>query len=332
MNDNESKKTAKFKSSKNSSSNQSVTHEFNTKKKDKVANPYKIQENDAEDVIEFSFANNTNYREIRQISDKSSSSKRESLSDSLQIAKSKEQIPKFPSRNIILKDISSKALTNTINNIRKKDEQNKNSINNTFSFSNIKFKNESSSNYSRDNFARISSGIYPACSIPKYSLRNQKRDQIRIKNNNRDNLGKNIIKSSFQINKDNTQKKKFEFKNKSNTKKIEIEAGTNNTNNSATSLNEEIRALISAIKISNQHMEKRQKNIDENFEKLVKTQEITNNNIIKTNKNIIETNKNIIETNKNIIETNNMLKVFLKSQGISLKNDMKIGKNIRGRK
>ena len=65
-------------------------------------------------------------------------------------------------------------------------------------------------------------------------------------------------------------------------------------------------------------MEKRQKNIDENFAELVKTQEITNNNII--------------ETNKNIIETNNMLKVFLESKGISLKNDMKISKNIRGRK
>ena len=47
-------------------------------------------------------------------------------------------------------------------------------------------------------------------------------------------------------------------------------------------------------------MEKRQKNIDENFAELVKTQEITNNNII--------------ETNKNIIETNNMLKVFLKGK------------------
>ena len=58
-------------------------------------------------------------------------------------------------------------------------------------------------------------------------------------------------------------------------------------------------------------MEKRQKNIDENFAKLVKTQEKTNNNII---------------------ETNNMLKVFLESQGISLKNDMKIGKNARWRK
>ena len=311
MNDNESQKTAKFKYSKNSSSNQSFRNEFNTKKKDKVANPNKMQENEADEVIEFSFANNTNYREIRQISDKSSSSKRESLSDSLQIAKNNEQIPKFPSRNIILKDFSSKALTNTINNIRKKDQQNLNSINNTFSFSNTKFNNKSSSNYSKDNFARISSGIYPTYSISKYSLKNQKRDRIRIKNNNRDNLGKNIIKPSFQINKNNNQKKKLEFNNKSNTKKIGIEAGTNNTNNSATSLNEEIRSLISAIKSSNQLMEKRQKNIDQNFEKLVKTQEKTNNNII---------------------ETNNMLKVFLKSQGISLKNDMKIGKNIRGRK
>ena len=147
MNDNESQKTAKFKYSKNSSSNQSFRQEFNTKKKDKVANPNKMQENEADEVIEFSFANNTNYREIRQISDKSSSSKRESLSDSLQIAKNNEQIPKFPSRNIILKDFSSKALTNTINNIRKKDQQNINSINNTFSFSNIKFNNKSSSNY-----------------------------------------------------------------------------------------------------------------------------------------------------------------------------------------
>ena len=165
------------------------------------------------------------------------------------IAKYKEQIPKFPSRNIILKDFSSKALTNAINNIRKKDQQNINSINNTFRFSNIKFNNKSSSNYSRDNFAKISSGIYPTYSISKYSLRNQKRDRIRIKNNNRDNLGKNIIKTSLQINKNNTQKKKFEFNNKSNTKKIGIEAGTNNTNNSATSLNEEIRSLISAIKV-----------------------------------------------------------------------------------
>ena len=311
MNDNESQKTAKFKYTKNSSSNQSFRNEFNTKKKDKVANPNEMQENEAGEVFEFSFANNINYREIRQISDKSSSSKRESLSDSLQIAKNKEQIPKFPSRNIILKDFSSKALTNTINNIRKKDQQNINSINNTFSFSNIKFNNKSSSNYSRDNFAKISSGIYPTYSISKYSLRNQKRDRIRIKNNNRDNLGKNIIKPSLQINKNNTQKKRFEFNNKSNTKKIEIEAGTNNTNNSATSLNEEIRSLISAIKSSNELMEIRQKNIDENFAKLLKTQEITNNNII---------------------ETNNMLKVFLESKGISLKNDMKISKNIRGRK
>ena len=311
MNDNESQKTAKFKYTKNSSSNQSFRNEFNTKKKDKVANPNEMQENEAGEVFEFSFANNINYREIRQISDKSSSSKRESLSDSLQIAKNKEQIPKFPSRNIILKDFSSKALTNTINNIRKKDQQNINSINNTFSFSNIKFNNKSSSNYSKDNFARISSGIYPTYSISKYSLRNQKRDRIRIKNNNRDNLGKNIIKPSLQINKNNTQKKRFEFNNKSNTKKIEIEAGTNNTNNSATSLNEEIRSLISAIKSSNELMEIRQKNIDENFAKLLKTQEITNNNII---------------------ETNNMLKVFLESKGISLKNDMKISKNIRWRK
>ena len=311
MNDNESQKTAKFKYTKNSSSNQSFRNEFNTKKKDKVANPNEMQENEAGEVFEFSFANNINYREIRQISDKSSSSKRESLSDSLQIAKNKEQIPKFPSRNIILKDFSSKALTNTINNIRKKDQQNINSINNTFSFSNIKFNNKSSSNYSKDNFARISSGIYPTYSISKYSLKNQKKDRIRIKNNNRDNLGKNIIKPSLQINKNNTQKKRFEFNNKSNTKKIEIEAGTNNTNNSATSLNEEIRSLISAIKSSNELMEIRQKNIDENFAKLLKTQEITNNNII---------------------ETNNMLKVFLESKGISLKNDMKISKNIRGRK
>jgi hypothetical protein len=311
MNDNESQKTAKFKYTKNSSSNQSFRNEFNTKKKDKVANPNEMQENEAGEVFEFSFANNINYREIRQISDKSSSSKRESLSDSLQIAKNKEQIPKFPSRNIILKDFSSKALTNTINNIRKKDQQNINSINNTFSFSNIKFNNKSSSNYSKDNFARISSGIYPTYSISKYSLKNQKKDRIRIKNNNRDNLGKNIIKPSLQINKNNTQKKRFEFNNKSNTKKIEIEAGTNNTNNSATSLNEEIRSLISAIKSSNELMEIRQKNIDENFAKLLKTQEITNNNII---------------------ETNNMLKVFLESKGISLKNDMKISKNIRWRK
>jgi hypothetical protein len=311
MNDNESQKTAKFKYTKNSSSNQSFRNEFNTKKKDKVANPNEMQENEAGEVFEFSFANNINYREIRQISDKSSSSKRESLSDSLQIAKNKEQIPKFPSRNIILKDFSSKALTNTINNIRKKDQQNINSINNTFSFSNIKFNNKSSSNYSKDNFARISSGIYPTYSISKYSLKNQKRDRIRIKNNNRDNLGKNIIKPSLQINKNNTQKKRFEFNNKSNTKKIEIEAGTNNTKNSATSLNEEIRSLISAIKSSNELMEIRQKNIDENFAKLLKTQEITNNNII---------------------ETNNMLKVFLESKGISLKNDMKISKNIRWRK
>jgi hypothetical protein len=311
MNDNGSQKTAKFKYTKNSSSNQSFRNEFNTKKKDKVANPNEMQENEAGEVFEFSFANNINYREIRQISDKSSSSKRESLSDSLQIAKNKEQIPKFPSRNIILKDFSSKALTNTINNIRKKDQQNINSINNTFSFSNIKFNNKSSSNYSKDNFARISSGIYPTYSTSKYSLKNQRKDTIRIKNNNRDNLGKNIIKPSLQINKNNTQKKRFEFNNKSNTKKIEIEAGTNNTNNSATSLNEEIRSLISAIKSSNELMEIRQKNIDENFAKLLKTQEITNNNII---------------------ETNNMLKVFLESKGISLKNDMKISKNIRWRK
>jgi hypothetical protein len=311
MNDNESQKTAKFKYTKNSSSNQSFRNEFNTKKKDKVANPNEMQENEAGEVFEFSFANNINYREIRQISDKSSSSKRESLSDSLQIAKNKEQIPKFPSRNIILKDFSSKALTNTINNIRKKDQQNINSINNTFSFSNIKFNNKSSSNYSKDNFARISSGIYPTYSTSKYSLKNQRKDRIRIKNNNRDNLGKNIIKPSLQINKNNTQKKRFEFNNKSNTKKIEIEAGTNNTNNSATSLNEEIRSLISAIKSSNELMEIRQKNIDENFAKLLKTQEITNNNII---------------------ETNNMLKVFLESEGMSLKNDMKISKNIRWRK
>ena len=296
MNDKESKKTAKFKYSNNSSSNQSFRQEFNTKKKDKVANPNKMQENEADEVIEFSFANNTNHREIRQVSDKSSSSNRESLSDSLQIAKYKEQIPKFPSRNIILKDFSSKALTNTINNIRKKDQQNINSINNNFSFSNIKFNN-------------TSSGIYPTYSISNYSLTNQKRDRIHIKNNNRDNLGKNIIKPSFQINKNNNQKKKLEFNNKSNTKKIEIEAGTNNTNNSTTSLNEEIRSLISVIKSSYKLMEKRQKNIDQNFEKLVKIQEKTNNNII---------------------ETNNLLKVFLESQGISLKNDMKIGKNTKG--
>ena len=298
MNDKESKKIAKFKYSNNSSSNQSFRQEFNTKKKDKVANPNKMRKNEVDEVIEFSFANNTNHREIRQISDKSSSLNRESLSNSLQIAKYKEQIPKFPSRNIILKDFSSKALTNTINNIRKKDQQNINSINNNFSFSNIKFNNKSRSNYSRDNFVRTSSGIYPTYSISNYSLTNQKRERIHIKNNNRDNLCKNIIKPSFQINKNNTQKKKLEFNNKSNTKKIEIEARTNNTNNSTTSLNEEIRSLISAIKSSNKLMEKRQKNIDENFAKLVKTQEKTNNNII---------------------ETNNMLKVFLESQGISLK-------------
>lgn len=138
-----------------------------------------MKENEDDEEIEFSFANNTNHREIRQISNKSSSSKRESLY--LQIAKYKEQIPKFPRRNIISKDFSSKALTNTINNIRKKDQQNINSINHTFSFSNIKFNNKSSSNYSWDNFGRISSGIYLTYSISKYSLRNQKRDKFVLK-------------------------------------------------------------------------------------------------------------------------------------------------------
>lgn len=96
----------------------------------------------------------------------------------------------------------------------------------------------------------------------------------------------------MKINKNNTQKKKFEFNNKNNTKRNETEAGNNITKNSATSLNEEIKALISAIKSSNELMEKRQKNIDKNFAKLVETQG---------------------KTNYNIIETNNMLKVFLKS-------------------
>jgi len=318
--DKDSIRTAKFNYSKNASSNQSFRQRLNTKEKDKTSNSYKMQENEGNEVIEFSFANNTNYREIKQISDKSSSSKRESLSDSLQSSKYKEQKPKFPSRNIISKDFSSKALTNTINNIRKKDKQNINSINNTINFSNINFNNKSNSNHSKDDFDRISAGTYS-----KHSLRNQKNDSIRINNKKRDNLGKNNVKTLIQINKNNnnTQKKIWEFNNTSNTRRIED--GINNTNNSNTSLNEEIRLLISAIKSSNDLMEMRQKRIDENLEKLVKTQEMTN-------KNIIETNKNIIETNKNIIETNNMLKKYMESKGISVKDNMKMSKKFLGRK
>lgn len=90
-----------------------------------------MQENDNNEVIEFSFTNNTSYREIRQMSDKSSSSKRENFSDSLKSSKNKAPNSKIQSWNKLTKGFSNEELTNTINYIMKKEKQNIYSRNNT---------------------------------------------------------------------------------------------------------------------------------------------------------------------------------------------------------
>jgi hypothetical protein len=268
------------------------------------------------EVKDFSFGDNLSFREIKM---SNKSSKRDSFSDSLN-----NQV----SGQILIKDLTNKKLYNTIR--ANKKTTNIHSRNNIINLNNNIY---NTSPNLIGNFGNVENISYRT----KYGAFNSNLNKkANDNNNNKLNLQKTIISSIKTNNKkrkdvNNINNINDNFSGKNQTVKI------NNNNEIRLNKNpEDFKVLIKVIRETNNIIDKRQKQIDTNFDKLIRSQAV----LVQSQADLVQSQADLVKdqkiTNNNINkliqvqnETNNMLKAFLDSQRIKTnkKNDKESSKS-----